>query len=781
MRRGRHFLCIGGLLWALGCSTSNLNHKPPPVALVPPPSAEEAAAAPPEVQPSCQEACWSEADFVLYPFAQRVLVASAKPLEWELADSPPSALGPGSKGALAFRYVQGLQLLAKGESAEALAVFSALAPHYPEVASHAWYRAGLAATRLGNWEAAVQAFSQVEATFRFYADAQFLLAKAYAQQRLWKEAMGVLEPLSQKPAGLYARDTGAEALWQLHQMAEASKNKSLSQKALLQLWSEHPLHPLAAKAAAVLGPKLLSLEARVKKAETLVRLHRNEEGHQLLEKHALELKLPSPLACQATFVKGRALRKMRKHKAAAETLSVLLEKCADAELQHLGLFNLFYSQSIVDTESAFKTAERFVQKFGDSALADDVLIALARLWMRQGNFDKAMEALQTLLQTHPEGDMALDAMFLRFWYARKQGHLQAASEAIEALEKAAREKSSADALWRALFWRGQLAAEMEQEASAQQAWKQLLQEGPLSFYAERVRQKQGPWESLFPKEEAAEYVFSQSSLQKFPAWAAALEFWKMGLWPEAVPELLSIAKAELDEDGLFLVAELLLQAQASEAAFSVLWPMWFRGFHPHARIPRRYWKLAYPLAFREEVESATKAAGLQNAHLVQAVMREESACNPQALSWAGARGLLQLMPGTAREVAQKLGLKRFAVHELMRPELNLRLGASYLEGLLKRFEGEPIYAIAAYNAGPNAVARWQARSKTEILEEWVEDVPLDETRSYIKRVLSSYAIYHWLYPDVRPKDSNISARLSETDAFVSPVVLKDKHSKLQDS
>jgi len=770
------FLCIAH------CSTAN--NKAHEVALLPssPPEAIKLQAAPASPPPRCTHACWNEADFVLYPFAEQIMATAStqqNPKHWELGEPPTLALGPGSKNVLAFRYVQGLKALARGEYAEAWALFSALAAHYPEMASHAWYRAGLAAVRLKRWEEAALALSQVEDSFRLYADAQFLLAKVYAQQGLFQQAIQTLEPLAEKPAGLYGRDLGAEALWQLRHIAEASKNKALSQKASLQLWSEHPLHALAFRANAGLNAKRLPLEIRVARAETLLRLHRNEEAYRLLERHKAELKLPKPLACRAAFVQGRALRKMRKHKAAIEVFHTLLEQCEDMELQHLGSFNLIYSQSIVDTENVADTVERFVERFGSSTLADDLLISQARLWVRQGSVEKAMQALEYIIQNHSDGDMAMEALFLRFWYLRKQGNPQAAWEAVEVLEEAAREKNSAEELWRALFWKGQLAVEMGKDELGKPAWTQLLQEGPLSFYAERARERQGLAESHYPKEPLAEYVFSQKTLQKFPAWASALEFWKMGLWSEVAPELLSIARAELDEDGLLLMAELLLQAQAENAAFSVLRPLWLQGFLPHARLKRRYWALAFPLAFREEVERATKNAGLPNPHLIQAVMREESACNPQALSWAGARGLLQLMPATAHEVARKLNMKRPSLQSLMQPELNLKLGAAYLAGLLERFEQEPAYAIAAYNAGPGAVVRWQGRSENAFLEEWIEDVPIDETRNYIKRVLSSFVIYQWLYPNLRVLDSDISAKLLEIYPTRPEGAFKDKHVEAQ--
>ncbi|MCL2178778.1 MAG: transglycosylase SLT domain-containing protein [Proteobacteria bacterium] len=769
------FLWAGGLLgifWGLtNCST--FTHKPPEkpneISLLPPKLEALDIAPEPEPEPEkhgCRQACWSEADFILYPFAERLIVAKGVqegPRGWELEGGPVLALGAGSKDALAFRYLQGLQALARGENAKAWVLFSELAVSYTEMAAHARYRGGLAAARMKDWGKVVEALSQVEESFRLYADVQFLLAKAYAQQGLWKEARQILEPLTQKPVGLYGRDLGAEALWQLHQQAEAANDKALSQQALLKLWSEHPLHVLAVKAGAGLNTKPLPLEVRVARAEALLKFHRNEEAFQLIEKLEADLKLPSPLACQAAYAKGRALRKMRKHKAAIEVFAALLKSCENSELQHQGSFNLIYSQSIVDTENVFASMERFIQRFGTSHLADDVLLSQARLWMQQGDIEKAMHTLDDIIKSHSNGDMAMDALFLRFWYLRKQGNFAAAWERVLELEKGARERGSAEDLWRAMFWRGQLAIEMGKGELSKAAWEQLLEEGPLSFYAERVRQRQGEWGQRFPKElSSAEYVFSQSSLQKFSAWASALEFWKMGLWSEVAPELFSIPRAEVEEEGLLLMVELLLQSKAEELAFSILRPMWAQGFHPHSRLSRRYWALAYPLAFREEVEQATKDARLPNPNLIQAVMREESACNPQALSWAGARGLLQLMPRTAQEVARKQGIKKLPAYKLMQPELNLKLGAAYLAELLENFDQEPAYAIAAYNAGPNAVSRWQSRYKASILEEWIEDIPIDETRNYIKRVLSSFATYQWLYPSFRALDTNVSAELFDS-------------------
>jgi soluble lytic murein transglycosylase len=103
------------------------------------------------------------------------------------------------------------------------------------------------------------------------------------------------------------------------------------------------------------------------------------------------------------------------------------------------------------------------------------------------------------------------------------------------------------------------------------------------------------------------------------------------------------------------------------------------------------------------------------------------------------------MPDTGRRLAADLGAERFEVGELFVPERNVELGAFYLSRLLQRFDGRFSAAIASYNAGPEAVARWLAASAGVEDDEWVEGIPYDQTRSYVKRVLRSLHVYRTLY------------------------------------
>ncbi len=119
------------------------------------------------------------------------------------------------------------------------------------------------------------------------------------------------------------------------------------------------------------------------------------------------------------------------------------------------------------------------------------------------------------------------------------------------------------------------------------------------------------------------------------------------------------------------------------------------------------------------------------------------------ISFAGAVGLTQLMPATAQDEARRLGLGRVTPADLTNPPLAVRIGASYLGRLLKRFGGSEVLALAAYNVGDRPVKRWMEARGGLPLDAFVEEIPVRETRGYVKRVLRSYAAYRWLYPAQR--------------------------------
>ena len=126
-------------------------------------------------------------------------------------------------------------------------------------------------------------------------------------------------------------------------------------------------------------------------------------------------------------------------------------------------------------------------------------------------------------------------------------------------------------------------------------------------------------------------------------------------------------------------------------------------------------------------------------------MREESWFNKQAVSRSGARGVMQLMPFTARWVSKQLKYEYNDDENLFDAEININFGAWYLSYLKKRFNGNTVLMIASYNAGPEAVTKWVNGNSNMETDEFIEAIPYNETRAYAKRVLRSYAEYHRIY------------------------------------
>ena len=150
--------------------------------------------------------------------------------------------------------------------------------------------------------------------------------------------------------------------------------------------------------------------------------------------------------------------------------------------------------------------------------------------------------------------------------------------------------------------------------------------------------------------------------------------------------------------------------------------------------------LRFPLPLKRTFSQMAQERTM-NTSLLYAISRQESALYPLAQSPVGARGLMQLMPATAKETAGKLGVPYRNEQQLFDPAMNIRLGSAYLKRLLDVYDGNRILAAAAYNAGPGRVKRWREQSTNKPMDVWVESIPYRETRNYVQNVLSFDLIY----------------------------------------
>ena len=169
-----------------------------------------------------------------------------------------------------------------------------------------------------------------------------------------------------------------------------------------------------------------------------------------------------------------------------------------------------------------------------------------------------------------------------------------------------------------------------------------------------------------------------------------------------------------------------------------------------------------------ERDSARSTLITEHKPLIHAIARQESQFDKAAVSHAGARGLMQLMPGTARETAGKIGLVYLPENLTSDTGYNIQLGSSYFQRMLVRYNGSYPLAVAAYNAGPGNVNKWLAANGDPRLPggdivRWIESIPFSETRNYVQRVMENLQIY-------RSRLSENGARIALEDDLNRPAI-----------
>jgi soluble lytic murein transglycosylase len=219
----------------------------------------------------------------------------------------------------------------------------------------------------------------------------------------------------------------------------------------------------------------------------------------------------------------------------------------------------------------------------------------------------------------------------------------------------------------------------------------------------------------------------------------------------------SRGRSEWDAVVAYLAPEQKMQA----AKLAQRWGWYSRAISTIASVGRQDdLLLRYPLPFTRSFEQFAATASIPSPW-AYGVARSESLFMPDIQSSAGAIGLMQLMPETGKQVAREIRLPYSGLSTLTDPASNIRLGTAYLGQMAERYGGNRVLATAAYNAGPSRVDRWLPPAGTEDARIWIENIPYNETRNYVRRVLAAETIFHWrLTGEIR----RLSAELPQIEA-----------------
>ncbi|NNF40910.1 MAG: transglycosylase SLT domain-containing protein, partial [Woeseiaceae bacterium] len=371
-----------------------------------------------------------------------------------------------------------------------------------------------------------------------------------------------------------------------------------------------------------------------------------------------------------------------------------------------------------DPERALAAWKRVARRANFSAEQQNSTLRHIALWTARDNLDGAYELLLAL------PDAAVDREVFR-WRARTSLRGQQWSHLLNDVAAMPTEERDAEE-WQ--YWRAVALQRLGQVLAAQSVLRKLSEE--RSYYG-----------FLAADELEQNYALGHAGLQANDEVLAAIE---------ALPEMIRARELFLvgrDSGGRSAwqaaVDSLSAEEKRQAAILAHRWGWHSRAISTAASLGEYDDLLIrYPLPYQQSFEQSSSAASISPTW-AYGIARSESLFMRDVRSSAGAIGLMQLMPATGREVARGIRLRYSGLATLTNPESNIRLGTSYLGQMAKRYSGNAVLATAAYNAGPHRVDRWLPDDGPVDARVWIENIPFNETRKYVKRVLSAQAIFHW--------------------------------------
>jgi soluble lytic murein transglycosylase-like protein len=700
-------------------------------------------------------------------------------------------------GPYAQRLTQALGFMQQGAWQQAMGAIGELdkkAALTPELA-RLWFVRGTLAQKLQDPDTARQAFERVWqgypplADYAAWAMVQYdaahdllptlqktvtTLAERYPFSRLLPESRLVLARTQHRlghsaPARAtlerLVRDTAAqsihaEAMAFLGQVYEDRGEFDLAAQILQRLGETHPRDKQAAMALRHSRELLARLSAPPRPPEPeqlLASIDRLAEGQLWQEIEARfntlnTLSLPETLVVKVLMKRGAvAVRRGSLTEAQAVLQEVLRRYPQGGHLpEAYYLLGSVYQRLNQPTDSV-QVYEMGLAQPPTFPWTAKTLWALARLQEERQEPIRAIELYQRLAQDFPTYEQA-------GWLQYCQRHTQAATTLWQSFEQ---RFPRSPLLPQVLYWQARAAQQEGQQDTALRLYQRIVADYPVHYYTTQghaspqatggrstlVTDTPLPTTPVRLQDPAMLPEQSQGKPSKARFHLVRVqELQQLQMSQQTGQEIRSLAPLlSRTPAAQYFLASLYVNNQQYAAAFralssvlEALSPAEVRG------LPRDFWTMLYPQVFWPDISQLAQTRGL-NPYLILSIIRQESAFNPAAISSSGARGLMQLMPTTAQELLSKLKLPQEAVSRLHDPQLSMTLGTHYFAGLMQRYQGNVVLALAGYNAGPTRAGRWREQWPGVPTDEFVERIPLDETRNYVKLILRNLMIYERLY------------------------------------
>jgi soluble lytic murein transglycosylase len=412
----------------------------------------------------------------------------------------------------------------------------------------------------------------------------------------------------------------------------------------------------------------------------------------------------------------------------------------DAATARQGRQNLPSSQRSEMRSHGRAHLRAIVNRGGDSAQAVQALERLFEELADGEHFEEVLTILTRLKAVDPGDYSGARYLFGLGWnqYERRNysGAIGYWRELIELYPDSKRARAGR-------YWSARAHESLANQPRARTLYEQVTSAATTDYYSKYALARLG-------REEEAR----TASLGNIEPWPRDPSLSRAELLSDAGLDALGLEEAQLLDDvaerraSLALKARILARQGRRRDSIQHLWRAFpSLGSSEQSEVPQEALRMYYPLDFHDIVKQSARDAGIPPT-LLFAMIRQESAFDVSARSWAGARGLMQVMPATARELAQRLGLP-YSVDRLSDPAYSVKLGSSYFRQVLDMFDGEIELALAGYNAGPYRIRKLVRNAGSTIeLDRFMEGLPIEESKTYVRRVVLFSNSYASLYPEL---------------------------------
>ncbi len=588
-------------------------------------------------------------------------------------------------------------------------------------------------------------------------DSNVLAKAAYRTGEAWYQASSCAEATTwfTKAVAMNDKDAGAPQAYLRRAACRLRENHVAEGRELLQqLWVRFPYTREAKEAETLLISNLggdiwtVQPSERLTRAQAFLGQAFHAEAIDELKKFLLA-DPHSPRRAEAKLKLGIAQVRLKLYDQARETFRALAKEGAPESREAVvWLARVYLRQGQGDK---LLEAARVLSSSTLSAEQKGQITLFAGMWLEDSKqFDEAIAKYQQVATQGDPASQRAEGQWRVGWVYYRTARYPEAGKSLRALA----EQHDSEFEPQALYWMGRAAEQNNQQADAQDYYRRLCQRHRFSYYCQLAGERlKIPLASDPPIEEAVSSIepgkngdrglpsVTRADLEQHTAYRRAIELKTLGLDAEAAHEVAVLTdRYSREPDVLISLSTMLNEVGAYHHALRLARAR-FRDQleRTGGALAPSLWNVAYPTGLLPTIK--LQGAKGVDPYLIAAIIREESQYDVKAVSRVGAIGLMQVMPATANNVAQRVGLPALGREDLFDQETNIRIGVRYVEQLLEQFSGNLVYTIASYNAGPLAVGGWIAQHRGQSQDEFVELIPYQETRQYVKRVLRSYREY----------------------------------------